>query len=87
MDKLIQSMNRNRLKWQPADNSQQVQSLRNNIESIRMELLQVQIELQNEKKSMNVLVTEWIALLVSIVQNGYFMPDGLKSVLLQMTKY
>lgn len=74
-------------KLQPIDNSEQIKSLKDDIELIRKDLLQIENDLQNEKKSMEVLIAEWIALLTSIINNGYFMPDGIRPVLMEMTKY
>ena len=45
------------------------------------------MELQNEKRSLDVLISEWIALLISIAQNGYFMHEGIRPVLLEMVRY
>ena len=44
-------------KLQPIDNSDQIKSLKDDIELIRKDLLQIENDLQNEKKSMEVLIT------------------------------
>lgn len=58
MNQLMQSMQHQKAKiWKPKDNNSQVQYLKEDIELIRAELLQIEKQLKNEKSSLDVLLT------------------------------
>ena len=87
MNKLLQSMNsRKNKKLAEIDNTEQVDSLKDSIKVIREEVIRIEALYNNEIHDEEKLVMEWIAFLVNLLRNGYYMSNGVKDIFKEMIK-
>ena len=81
MNKLLQSINsRKNKKLAEIDNTEQVDSLKDSIKVIREEVIRIEALYNNETHDEEKLVMEWIAFLVNLLRNGYYMSNGVKDI-------